>query len=398
MSTILFTNELGGGLGHLNRLIAVAKRLASEHRLVFAVRNPSQDEPPIRNALGSEIEIRQGVSWRAPASPHVRQIPTETFADTVRLFGFDMVELLFEAARNATRLLQEASPHLIVADCAPTMRLASLGKIPTVVVGSGYTVPPAGQLLPLMRPWGEKVEPKSRAHEALLLAAANEVSARLSGPAIDYFADLFQGEESFVCTLAEFDPYRNSRTTTPLWPFNIPKMPPPRPFVECRRAAIFCYLQKVHPGLSTVLAALNGLDCKSEVYVAGVDPRSLAQRSSPQIQVHHSPVDYAAVLPEVSLVIHRGGLGTTHAGLAAGVPQIVLPTNLEQIITAKGLEQFATGVAVGAAPEAKLQELIRRMLTDPRWRETALRVAGELERRRNDDSLDRIVTACMTHL
>ncbi len=317
------------------------------------------------------------------------------------LFGYHVVEKLLHVARYTTNLLREISPRLIFADFAPTARLVSSGRIPTVVAGNGYTVPPPGRPLPLIRPWAQGMHPKSRAHEAALLAATNEVSARLSGPAIDFFADLFHGERSFVCTLAEFDPYRRVRTVPPLWPFNIPRMPPARAFAERRGAKVFCYLPNGHRALSPIINALGALECQSEIYVEGIDPRELSRRCSSQIKTYHEPADLAAVLPEACLIVHHAGLGTTFAGLAAGVPQIVLPDNLEHMITAKGLEEFAAAVAIGTSPppaSSVLARLIHNLLADPGRQKAALEAAEELEARRDEKSADRIVAASAKYL
>ena len=146
-----------------------------------------------------------------------------------------------------------------------------------MVVGNGYTVPPAGRLLPPIRPWAKDILPQSRAHEALLLAAMNKTRAKISGTAIDFFADLFQGDSSFVCTLGEFDPYRTTRTGPLSWPFNIPKMPPAREFHQRKGAPIFCYLQRDHPALRQLLSVLSRAEGRSEIYVQGIDPHQVAR-------------------------------------------------------------------------------------------------------------------------
>ena len=105
----------------------------------------------------------------------------------------------------------------------------------------------------------------------------------------------------------------------------------------------FRYLPANHPALPPVITALNDLKLPSEIYVPGVAAQALAKRCNPTVRIHGKPADLAHVLPNTSLLIHHGGLGTAYAGLLAGVPQLVLPLNLEHGITAAGLEQF--GVA-----------------------------------------------------
>jgi rhamnosyltransferase subunit B len=224
----------------------------------------------------------------------------------IRLFGFHEVERLGGRVQAWRAILAEVRPDLIVADFAPTLRLASQGTAPTVIVGNGYTVPPRGRVLPPMRPWENGVPARSRKHEGELVAAVNAVRAGLGGAAIDHFADLFHGEASFVCTLDEFDPYRRAREDAPLWPFNVPVIPDG----EAERDRIFAYFQTGHPALGSVLGALSQLGRRAEIYVQGADPRAIAARCPRHVGVHTKPADFAAILPRASLLLHHAGLGT----------------------------------------------------------------------------------------
>ena len=182
------------------------------------------------------------------------------------------------------------------------------------------------------------------------MTAVNEVGIKLRRPAVDFFSDLFQGERTFVCTLPEFDPYARLRAEPSVWPFNVPDMPEAREFAQRRGPAVFCYMQSEHPALDTVLKALRALDCPSAVYVGGVRPGSLADKWAANLSVYTTPADLRSILPETSALVHHGGLGTTYAGLMAGVPQVVLPVNLEQLITARGLNQFKVAIPVQVTP------------------------------------------------
>lgn len=58
---------------------------------------------------------------------------------------------------------------------------------------------------------------------------------------------------------------------------------------------------------------------------------------------HHA--DYApfsAVFPQAAAVIHHGGIGTTAQGLAAGVPQLVMPLAFDQFDNAERLRRLGT--------------------------------------------------------
>ena len=396
MARFLFAYEFGAGLGHLNRLLAVAKPLLAGNDVVFALPHPALDTV-VRRALGPRIEIRRGVFWRPPKDPKARTVPTHTFADVMRLFGYHQVPNLEAATRTWLELLQDVRPHTIVADFAPTLRLAARTQTPTVVLGNGYTVPPAGRLLAPMRPWESAVPPESRIHEFMLLAAANRVCVVLKRPCVDFFSDLFQGERTFVSTLPEFDPYGRLRSDAPLWPFNVPDMPPPDASAPRQGPAVFCYMQSDHPALDVVLDALATLPVQSAVYVGGADPARIAEKCGPGVSVYTAPADFRSVLPHTSALVHHGGLGTAYAGLMAGVPQIVLPVNLEHLITARGLDQFQVAVRIPTSPPPSapaLADLIEATLRDPARAEASRRAATDLRSRRDNRSLDAIVAAC----
>jgi UDP:flavonoid glycosyltransferase YjiC (YdhE family) len=401
MSTILVTYELGAGLGHLNRLIAVAERVQGDHNWVFALPDRSLGEPIVRRAFGDKARVLEGVHWPVPNDPNIRKIPTHTFADVIAIIGFNEGDKLSAKTAHWYTILREVAPTLIIADFAPTLRLAIGGKLPFVVVGNGYTIPPRGQLLPPIRQWETSVSARSRANEGRLLAAVNIVRAQQRGEAIDFFSDLFSGEHTFVCTLPEFDPYRRFRRGPTLWPFNIPDVPLGPLAAQRSGPTIFVYLPANHPALSVIISALNDLKVPSAIYVPGMTPQQLAKRCRPTVRIHGKPADLAHVLPNTSLLIHHGGLGTAYAGLLGGVPQLLMPFNLEHSITAAGLEQFGVGksrAASAAADATDMRDLISSLLQDGQLQETAMKAAGSLAARRAIDPISEVVKACQQHL
>jgi UDP:flavonoid glycosyltransferase YjiC (YdhE family) len=398
MATILFTYEFGGGFGHINRLLAVAKRISDQHKLVFAIPDVTINRRILKGKLPGLIDIPEIVRWVPLPNPNVRTEPTHTFADVLQLHGYDVLEKLLAASLRRMDLLLRYSPDLIVADWSPTLRLVSQGKIPTVIVGNGYTVPPSGKPLQPIRPWANTVPASSRAHEAHLLAAVNEVRKQLSAPAVDFFADLFQGERTYVCTLAEFDPYARGRSARPVWPFNVPD-PVTRPEGGEARNAVFCYLPNSHPALKTVLTALSMLQESSEVYIRDANPHAIARQCSSRIAVRTVPADFSTALPESRLLLHHAGLGTAYAGLAAGVPQLLLPVQLEHQITARGIQRFGASRQFDSPVSADtLKDAIAEMLYDPKYSSCALAAKRELNSRRTIDPVAEVAMACASFL
>ena len=358
MAKILCAWEFGSGLGHLTRLLPVARALEQAgHEVVIAVPTPDAARTMVAKYFpDGTANLIQGTSWRAPNDPDLRKKPTHIMADVLALFHFSRVERLGPMVQVWRQVIDTHQPDLIVADFAPTLRLASWENRPFVMLGNGYTVPPAGRLLPPMKPWLDIVYPFSRMNEAEVWQSANRIRQALNGPAIDYVSDLLNGDRSFVCTIPEFDPYQAYRHDTPLMPFNVPVMHA-HPPVESRgdQAPIFVYLPSNHPFLKMVLEQVSKTGWPTHAYISGIEPEKLVKFAGKNISLHRKPISLEDNLWKFRMIIHHAGLATAYAAVKAGTPQLVLPVNLEHSITARGLEKFG-GSVVQSAGGAELPD------------------------------------------
>jgi UDP:flavonoid glycosyltransferase YjiC (YdhE family) len=56
-------------------------------------------------------------------------------------------------------------------------------------------------------------------------------------------------------------------------------------------------------------------------------------------------VNFAAIFPACRAVVHHGGSGTTAAGLRAGVPTLILSTDLDQTLYGVAVKRLKVGTA-----------------------------------------------------
>lgn len=326
---------------------------------------------------------------------------TTTLADVFVLFGVSRQDVVRHAADNWRQTINRIRPDLVIADFAPILRLAIGDDVPSVVVGNGYTIPPKGKLLPPMRPWRDTVEAMSRFHEASLLAAVNAYRIHAGSPAIDFFADLFHGTITHICSAPEFDPYGRCRTEPLVTPFNIPNVSAGPPVASREDYGIFAYVPSDHPALEAVVQVLESISEPSELYVGEHAPSFLTDRRPSNMRLRLKPVDYAAVLPRTKLLLHHGGLGTTYAGLLAGAPQLILPLSLEHLITGRQAEKLGPAIVVslpeqnnGARAVEQLHLSIGQLYADPKVHSAAARVALSLANRDREGGLQEVADSC----
>lgn len=91
-------------------------------------------------------------------------------------------------------------------------------------------------------------------------------------------------------------------------------------------------------------------------------------------------VPFAHVLPRCKLMIHHGGMGTTHAAVVHGVPQIVVPHAADQRIQARRVAQAKIGLNLTAhdVRQGMLREGVKAMLEADWVQENARRLADRM--------------------
>jgi UDP:flavonoid glycosyltransferase YjiC (YdhE family) len=92
-----------------------------------------------------------------------------------------------------------------------------------------------------------------------------------------------------------------------------------------------------------------------------------------------SMTNYAAAFPACRALVHHGGMGTTSAGLRAGVPMLILWTALDQAIYAARVKRLKVGAGrrITAATQESLVADLRRILA-PQYLDRAREVAARM--------------------
>jgi UDP:flavonoid glycosyltransferase YjiC (YdhE family) len=262
-------------------------------------------------------------------------------------------------------ILQRLRPDLVVAEFAPIAALAARGRVPLVLVGSGYTLPPSE--MPRFPPLHRASAPQWREEETL--AAVNAAARALGRAPLQRLPQLFCADARVVLTFDLFDPYHTQRVDEvdgPLLERDVPQ----------RREAgdlIFAYLSggyDIPAGLADALRRFGPRVVIHAPRLRAEDRDGLARSGA---RIESEPVAVAEILPLCRLVLHRGGHGLACEALLAGVPQLVLSGQIEQTLNGAALQLAGVGKLVEAyRPSAAVPAaLIEAMLDDAGMAERA---------------------------
>lgn len=269
---------------------------------------------------------------------------------------------------------------LIVADYAPALCLVARGKARVVVVGSGFTVPPLADPLPPIRPWDEAVPGASLDRERRVLAACTAIARANDLLRPECAAELLHDDATFACCLPPLDPYAHRRPAPTLTPYAGGNPPAPVPLDERPRGSTLVYLPARHP-----LAEIVG--------------QCLGEQLGPALP-NRCAEGFLRAVTAARLVVHHGGLGTAQLALLAGIPQLVLPTHLEDHLTARALTRLGVARTFPAAEPtsaARISRALRDLASQP-VAGTALSAAMAARSGRDpEDTLAAVLTACLRH-
>lgn len=356
---IVFAWELGAGLGHLHRLAAVARLLATDAEIHVVAANA-----PAAKAVfaGCAAAIHHAPVARASDAHGY----ADSYAEILLRCGWSGSAPLGALLRGWTRGLRHLAPRLVVADFAPAAMLAArvLG-VPVAVIGTGFTVPPRGTPMPFTRGWDAPPPGRLHALDQQALQAANAALAALGAAPLPRLDTLFDTAGRFPCGFPELDHYpqrggepwhgpiyATGEGMEPEWP----GLPGPR---------VFAYLQAGHPHALPLLGALAERGLPTAAYVPGIQPgQARVLGALRAVRLHPAPVRMGAALAGCDIVACHG-VATLSAALAAGKPVLHLPGHLEQDMVLHRLAQAGLGTGVpSGAPLAGMRAALQALLAD----------------------------------
>jgi UDP:flavonoid glycosyltransferase YjiC (YdhE family) len=362
--------ELGGGMGHLDRMLAVARVLRERgHEVGFALRDlarahdriaaqgfemmqspvwlPSLARPP---GLGSYTAVLAAAGWLSPAGLAALLVAWET---------------LFRLWR----------PDGVVCDHAPTAVLAARGAaLRHWLVGNSFMVPPGGaHFLPLAH-WLPGADAECAGWDAQVLEPANLALALRGRAPLARLTDLFdRASGKAVLSLPELTHYpQPGPDAAVLGPMFVDDIGGPARWPAGDGPRVFVYLVPTHDHFRPLMRALRARGVVGLVHAKGISPEAAQQLGGARTRFEPEPVRMSDALQSADLVVSHASIGTVSAALLAGRPQMVLPRHIEQAMVARRVEEAGIGVqAALGEPAPDFDAMLRRLFDEPGWRERA---------------------------
>jgi hypothetical protein len=381
---VLLGWELGNGLSYVQTLLHLARALAQEGcSPVLALKNVVE---PLPLFDAEPFPVVQAPFTPPPEWTGSRPFVATSFADILAVWGYSSFEDLWPRVRAWEALLDVVRPAMVLAEYAPTLCLAASGRCPVAAFGSGFTLPPTdGATFPVLLDGARQVP-----GEEQLLAVVRQVQKRRGLPPPATLPKAFPEDERFLIVVPEMDPYRPLRPSGHLGPLT--PLPPPSPWPA--RPSFFAYLRH-SPGVEALLIGLASTGIPGRAYLRSIpaDRRDHLRRHG--VQVEEQPVSLADVLRDTQVIVHHGGITTSHLALAAGRPQLLFPEHLEQTINACMLDRLGVVVCPsGQVGPSEAAAALRRITSDPHYGQRAQERASDLHDRGPWAPLPEIVARC----
>jgi hypothetical protein len=336
--------ELGGGWGHVGVMQPIAKQLIEEGHRVTAIVPNVKTAAQMLNADAGCVEYVKLLAAPAGNIAGGPKRPIRTFGDVLRATVFSDAASLAARAAAWQALFEHIKPDVLICDHAPTALLASRGmQVKRFVLGQGFTLPDAVEHFPDWRP---ALGPTNTLHdgEYAALDVVNTWLASRELPLLSRLSDLYREvDRHWLATLPELDCYaprvrpveylgvwQASGSALPIWPDSPGKK-------------VLAYL-KPSPALATLLEQLRRLRAASLVVCPDLGPALAAKCEGKRGRIERKPIDLEAACRACDLAIGNGTHGFTAAALLAGKPQLMLPLELEQRLTAQRVQQLGGGL------------------------------------------------------
>lgn len=345
MSKIIFSWELGGGNGHISQILPVAKSFKNRGHTVNLLFRAIHS---INLSELDGIPVFQAPVWLANVSG-LSDSPI-SYAEILLRFGYHHEAYLMKLIDVWCNTIRLFNPDLLIVNSSPTATLAAkILNIPLVTIGYGFDTPPPFNPLPSMRPWQQDNNQKLLDIDSRVSKTINAVIKTYGAKPIESLADLFNSNKNFFLTYPELDHYRNRPINNHnefIGPIYDMLRGPIVSWPSGPNLKVFVYLHANFRDYELVIRALEKLDYSVIAVIPGLSKLAKEKLQGKHLQIYSDLIQLSSIVDECNMAIGYGGTGFTSAMLLSNIPQLIFPSNLEQFLLAKQVENLGACVLI----------------------------------------------------
>jgi UDP:flavonoid glycosyltransferase YjiC (YdhE family) len=365
---VLLAWELGSNLGHISRLLPLAKRLRARGHSVLAV---------VRDlTLAARYLGPAGIPFiQAPRASLIPKEPEQqaSYADMLWQTGWADATQLWAMVQAWVNILRLFGPDVAIVDHSPTALLAArCAQVRCAVIGTGFELPPLQRPLPIYPGFAGATLENAAKTESDVLEHANLCLSAVRVPRLRSLCDLFEADRRWLTTFAELDHYGARDGELYVGPIGEVPHSEKIQWPAGRGHRVFAYLRPDMPNLAAVLAALAASGASTVCYGPGVPPEQTETLPKDRFIVTTRPVELAPLLRDASLGVSYAPAATVTETLLQGVPQLLAPPHAEAQMTAQRVESMGAGMVLrGEVSENHVSVALQTLLNNPRFKARA---------------------------
>lgn len=341
---ILLAWEHGRNLGHITRLLTVAKLIEEQGcEPVWAL------PPDFMHA--AQFSSLSHVRFAAPMMRQTAPTPPsriDSFADILLSFGFADVAILGRAVRAWVQLFETVEPCSIVLDYAPAAQLAAqLLGVKAFQITNGFDAPPPSCPvfgIDVRGPYLEQLNARKLEQISSALAQTGQNVAGRPGPSLE---DYFNHPIRIYDCIPETDPYGSREDGIYVGPLATLQTEEAVswPSITTNQVSplLFAYLRDV-PNAQEWLDALCRTDARTLCVWPDASDEMIYRHCNDRVRIVRRPVDINQALAQANAVLNYGSVTTVCLALLAGKPQLMLPADVEKTLVARKVAQHGAGL------------------------------------------------------
>jgi len=360
---ILFTWELGKGLGHLMGIKNDIEDLGESYEVYIAARNLSQVRALIAN---QQVKLLPAPFMLGSAPGHIED--TLSYAHLLGNCGFGDADTLHSLVDAWQTLFDLIDPDVVVYEHSPSAIVASLDyKFLKIHRGTGFTCPPISKPLGVFFPEDmcSSKNNQVEAYEKYILHTVNTVLKRKHLKALTALSDIYAIPDSIeIAASSVFDHFArvpDGKTRYVGVRNPAPATPPKWPQVAGVR--IFVYIN-VFDNITPLLCALKNSKQPTIVYSSSIPRSALQPFECDSLVLADTPVDIASIGESCGFAITNGSFNIGCQLLQAGIPQLIIPLHREQQMFAKRLKTLGCCLAANPLDKDNILLNLHRMANE----------------------------------